>query len=123
MAQAAPGQSPQSEIIDLQCENLGAIQVAVSSTSDHANENAPAWGVGHIVGGNMVLIPFSFDFEGTFTPTGGDPQPISFSSVKGNGGPANGTYDTCTFEESDSDASGTFEATGTVVALIQGGSK
>src|SRR5437870_4329487 len=78
-AQASPGSSPHSDIIDLDCQQLGTLQVVVSNTSDNANEDAPAWGVGHVVGTNMVLIPFSFDFEGTFTPIGGEPEPFSFS--------------------------------------------
>ena len=84
----------------------------------HANENAPAWGVGHVVGTNTVLVPVSFDFEGTFTPTNGSPQDVSFSQVKGNAAPPNGTYDTCTFDLLESSPEGVFDATGTVVALV-----
>ena len=120
VAQAAPGTSPKAQVIDLNCTTLGPIQAVVSSTSDNANENAPAWGVGHVLGTNTVLIPFSFDIEGTFTPPGGTPQPISFTQEKGHGNaaPPNGSYDTCTFQMSDTGPDGTFEATGTVVALI-----
>ena len=123
VAQASPGSGGNSEIIDLQCQDLGAVQVVVSNTSDHANENAPAWGTGRIVGSNTVLIPFSFDFQGTFTPSDNSgSQPVSFSLAKGHGGAApNGNFDTCTFQISETSPEGSFEATGTVVGLIPAG--
>ena len=123
VAQASPGSGGNSEIIDLQCQDLGAVQVVVSNTSDHANESAPAWGVGRVVGSNTVVIPFSFDFEGTFTPSDGSgSQPVSFAQSKGMGkaAPGGATFDTCTFQISDTGPDGSFEATGTVLALISG---
>jgi hypothetical protein len=124
MAHAAPENNPNAEVIDLYCgQPIGHIQIVAPSTSDNANENAPAWGVGHVVGSNMVLIPFSFHFEGSFTPVGGETQYFSFDQTKGKGkaGPAGGTYVTCTFSQSGSDETGDFVFNGTVVALIPQG--
>lgn len=68
------------------------------------------------VGGEMWLLK-SIEAEGTVTPPGGAPQPVSFAQTWGNK-TGLGPSLTCTFEQSVAEDGFVFESTGTVV-LVQ----
>ena len=60
----------------------------------------------------------SFSIEGTFTPTGGDPQPVSDTKVWGGGKDlSNPDAITCTANVSEQNEEGLFEAVIEVIAV------
>ena len=68
--------------------------------------------------GDTHYLAVQFTLEGTFTPTGGTPEPVEETQTWGNGrGLDNPDAITCTatFEESDDD--GTFVADAEVIAV------
>ena len=98
VAQAAPAAAdPNGEVITLDCDTLGTVQVVVFS-------NGPS-SPGLVVGSNQVVIPYELHLDGTFTPTGGDPETFSEDVVKP--APRHGRTDHCTFHEVDTDEFGT----------------
>ena len=63
----------------------------------------------------------TFSIEGTFTPVGGTPEPVSEFKTWAGGKDANSPdLITCTSEVSETDETGTFEATFTVTAVPAG---
>jgi hypothetical protein len=63
----------------------------------------------------------TFSIEGTFTPTGGTPQPFSESKTWAGGKDANSPdLITCTADVSETDGTGTFEAHIEVTAVPVG---
>jgi hypothetical protein len=63
----------------------------------------------------------TFSIEGTFTPTGGTPQPFSESKTWAGGKDANSPdLITCTSDVSETDETGTFEAHFEVTAVPVG---
>ena len=63
----------------------------------------------------------TFSIEGTFTPVGGTPEPFSESKTWAGGKDANSPdLITCTADVSETDETGTFEATFTVTAVPAG---
>jgi hypothetical protein len=70
------------------------------------------------VDGVIKYHAVSFSFEGTFTPTNGDPEPVSETKVWG-GGKDLGNPDaiTCTAEVSEQTVDGVFEAVIEVIAV------
>jgi hypothetical protein len=103
---AAPaGADPKKgEVIELNCDNLGTIQVVVFSNG------APSPGL--VIDSNQVGIPYRLHIEGTFTPIGGEPEPFVDDFEKP--APRNGRLDTCTFHQEGMDEFGSFELDGEV---------
>jgi hypothetical protein len=103
---ADPG-GPNSEIITLDCGELGEIDVAVNGNGD--------WSPGHVVGTNQLLIPVALDISGTFTPVQGEPE--SFSEQTSRHAPPKELFD-CTFHQEGSDEFGSFVVDGIVTAYM-----
>jgi hypothetical protein len=102
---AAPaGADPEGEVVELECDNLGAVQVVVFSNG------APSPGL--VVDSNQVVIPYQLHIEGTFTPIGGEPE--SFVDDFEKPAPRNGRLDHCTFHQEGMDEFGAFELDGEV---------
>ena len=104
MASPAGADPRKGEVVALDCDNLGALEVVVFS-------NGPA-SPGLVVGSNQVLIPYRLHIEGTFTPVGGEPE--SFVDEFEKPGPRNGRLDHCTFHQEGTDEFGSFELDGEV---------
>jgi hypothetical protein len=96
---AAPASADpkKGDTLELACDTLGAVQVVVFS-------NAPV-SPGLVVGSNRVGIPYRLHIEGTFTPTGGEPEPFVDDVVKP--APRNRRLDHCTFHQEFTDEDGT----------------
>lgn len=90
--------------LDLTCDDLGVVEVVLFSSG--------SWSAGLVVQGNQTLIPYEFHFEGTFTPTGGEPQ--FFVEHQTKPAPHNGRTDRCTLHEEEATPDGTFEVDGEV---------
>lgn len=110
VANAGPDNSPQAEIFELDCEEIGLIEVAVTGNG--------AFSPGHIAGSNALLIPVSIEITGTFTPDVGDPE--VFEETSERNAPPDADLITCTFEQSGAEEGGTFEIQGTVVGYVVG---
>ena len=68
--------------------------------------------------GDTQYHAVSFSFEGTFTPTGGAPEPVSFSKTWANGkGADDPDAITCTQDIDETDDTGHFVAHGEVTAV------
>jgi hypothetical protein len=106
-ANADPENSPNSEIIELTCTG------GISGTFEIVTNGNGMWTPGHVIGSNQMLIPYSFEFTETFTPTGGgDPEVFTESIAKK--APRNGRLAECTFGETITIPEGTIEFTGVV---------
>jgi hypothetical protein len=104
-ALAAPAVAdPKGEIIEIQCDALGTLEVVVFSNG------APSPGL--VVNTNQVGIPYKLHIEGTFTPVGGEPE--SFVEEFAKPAPHNGRLDHCSFHQEGSDEFGSFEVDGEV---------
>ena len=96
VAAADPTNAKKGEILQISCDaGLGDLTVALNGNSRLA--------VGH---------PYAIHIVGSFTPTGGDPQPIAEDAQKN--APKNGRLAVCTFHEEGSDEFGSFVIDGTV---------
>ena len=106
VADASPvGADPKKgEIIEIDCEQLGTLEVVVFG-------NGPS-SPGLAVDSNQVGIPYALHIEGTFTPVGGEPE--SFVEEFSKPAPRNGRLDFCTFHQEGSDEFGSFEVDGQV---------
>jgi hypothetical protein len=95
-ANAASADPKRGELITLDCDALGTVDVAVNGNG--------LWSPGHVVDSTQVLVPYKFRFE--FTPTGGGEPEVEEVAKRG---PANGRLDVCTFtiEEEDGTINGT----------------
>ncbi|MGZ4735255.1 MAG: hypothetical protein ACXVKA_04410 [Acidimicrobiia bacterium] len=107
-AGAAKGKNVQQ--LNLHCTKLGDIAVVV--------KGAGTWSAGHVVGSKRVLKPYEIHVTGTFTPTGGSPQPIDENSVKP--APQSRKLDECTFHQEGSDNQGSFSVDGSVKVQYSG---
>ena len=109
-AMADPSNAKKANILNLQCDALGAIQVVTAPGNG-------TWTPGLVVGSNTVGIVYELHLSGTFTPNDGSPvQTFSEDNVKK--GPSSGRTDTCTFSQTFTDENGTGTFGGTVrVAL------
>jgi hypothetical protein len=68
--------------------------------------------------GDTQYHAVTFSVEGTFTPTGGEPEPVSFSKTWANGRGADSPEAiTCTQEINESGPDGTFVAHAEVTAV------
>jgi hypothetical protein len=106
LAQAAPAAAdPKGDILELECDRLGTLEVVVFSNGPFAP--------GLVVGSNQVLIPYDFHIEGSFTPIGGAPE--TFTDDFAKAAPRHGRTDHCTFHEEGSDEFGSFEIDGEVL--------
>jgi hypothetical protein len=95
-ANAASADPKPGELITLDCDALGTLDVAVNGNG--------LWSPGHVVDSTQVLVPYRFRFE--FTPTGGGEPEVEEVAKRG---PAYGRLDVCTFtiEEEDGTINGT----------------
>ena len=93
------------EILELDCDVLGTVEVVVFS-------NATAT-PGLDITSNRVLIPYEVHITGSFTPTGGEPETIQEDVVRR--APRNGRLDSCTFHEEGTDEFGSFEIDGSAL--------
>ncbi len=91
-AAADPSGSPKAETLTVTCDNgLGVLEVVINGNGDLSP--------GHLATSTQIGIPYEFHFTGTFTPTGGDPEPIDLHL--GHPAPNNGRLATCTFHEEE----------------------
>jgi hypothetical protein len=104
LAAPASADPKKGEVIEINCDNLGTLEVVVFS-------NGPA-SPGLVVDSNQVGIPYKLHVEGTFTPTDGEPE--SFVDEFEKPGPRNGRLDHCTFHQEGTDEFGSFELDGEV---------
>ncbi len=89
---AADPSGPDAETVRVTCGNgLGTQEVILNGNGDFSP--------GHVTSSTQVGIPYEFHFTGTFTPTGGAPQPIDIQF--GHPAPQNGRLATCTFHEEE----------------------
>ena len=95
-ANAAEQDPKRGELITLDCDALGTLDIAVNGNG--------LWSPGHVVDSTQVLVPYKFRFE--FTPTGGGEPEVEEVAKRG---PADGLLDVCTFtiEEEDGTLNGT----------------
>jgi hypothetical protein len=84
------------------CEGLGEIFAVSLPTNDQAR-----WTPTFVLDGNQVLVPVSFEFRLTFTPTGGTPQVFVQSASRR--APANATIDSCVAQGTQVGEDGTYE--------------
>jgi hypothetical protein len=104
-AGADPTNAKKGEIITIECDGgLGTLTVALNGNGDFTP--------GHVTTSTQVGIPYALHIEGSFTPTGGEPEPFVDDIAKK--GPRNGRLAVCTFHEAGQDEGGTFEFDGTV---------
>ena len=104
-AGADPTNAKKGQILTIECDSgLGSLTVAVNGNGEFTP--------GHVTTSTQVGIPYAFHIEGTFTPTGGDPETFVDDSAKR--GPRHGRLATCTFHEEGQDENGTFVLDGTV---------
>jgi hypothetical protein len=104
-AAADPTNAKKGEILELRCDGgLGTLTVALNGNT--------LLTPGLVTTSNQVVIPYRLHFEGSFTPTGGDPEPIVEDVQKR--GPHNGRLATCTFHEDESNELGSLVLDGTV---------
>ena len=84
------------------CDGLGEI-FAVSLPANERAQWVPAFSLD----GGQVLVPVSYEYRLTFTPTGGTPQ----TQVKSGSrrAPANATIDRCVANGTQTNADGTIE--------------
>lgn len=91
-AAADPSGSPNAETLTVTCDNdLGVLEVIVNGNGDLSP--------GHLTTSTELGIPYQFHFTGTFTPTGGAPEPIDIQF--GHPAPHNERLATCTFHEEE----------------------
>jgi hypothetical protein len=104
-AAADPTNAKKGEILEVQCDGgLGTLTVALNGNT----ELTP----GLVTTSNQVVVPYRLHIEGSFTPTGGDPEPIVVDVQKP--GPHNGRLATCTFHEGGSNEFGSLVLDGTI---------
>ena len=96
-AGADPVNAKKAEVIALDCDTLGTLEIATNGNGD--------WTPGLVTSGNRVLIPYKFHFE--FTPTGSSE---TFTEDVAKPAPRNGRNDVCTFAVTEPDG----RVTGTV---------
>ena len=104
-AGADPVMAKKSQLISLECEELGSLTVAVNGNG--------AFTPGMVVTSTQVGIPYGFHISGTFTPNDGSP-PQSFSEDNEKRAPRHGRLDVCTFSVDELDPYGTIAFAGTV---------
>lgn len=110
LAVSAPGPAAadpmRGDTITLTCDALGEFDIV-------SPPGGGAWTPGIVLDGTRVLVPYTFDIVGTFTPSDGS-EAQSFEEHTAKNAPHNGRTDTCTFSESGSDENGSFSIEGTV---------
>ena len=102
-ALADPGNGPNTDVLAIDCEQLGPVEIYIST-------NDTRWQAGLVTTSNQVLVPYAFRVEVTIP---GEEEPLVFEEVKGEGAPHNGRLDVCTFPVERDDVTGvvTFWAT------------
>ncbi len=84
------------------CEGLGEIFAVSLPANDHARL-VPTF----VLDGGQVLVPVSYVYRLTFTPTGGEPQTWEQSASRR--APANATIDTCVAQGTQITDEGTYQ--------------
>jgi hypothetical protein len=104
-AGADPVNAPKGEVISIDCDSgLGSLTVALNGNGDFTP--------GHVTTSTQVGIPYALHIEGSFTPTGGEPE--TFVEDIAKRAPRNGRLAVCTFHEEGQDEEGAFTFDGTV---------
>ena len=105
VAAADPTNAKKGEILTVECDaGVGSLTVALNGNGDFTP--------GHVTTSTQVGVPYAFHIEGSFTPTGGEPE--SFVDTGAKRGPRNGRLAVCTFHEEERDDSGTLVLDGVV---------
>jgi hypothetical protein len=105
VASADPVNAKKGQILEIQCDGgLGTLTVALNGNG--------AWTPGHVTTSTQVGVPYRLHLEGSFTPTGGEPE--FFVEDIAKKAPRNGRLATCTFHEEEQDEGGTLVLDGTV---------
>ena len=104
---ADPVNAKNAQTIEVTCDN------GISGTFEVVTNGNGMWTPGHVIGSNQMLIPYSFEFTETFTPTGGGDPEVFTESIAKNA-PRNGRLAECTFGETITIPEGTIEFTGVV---------
>lgn len=84
------------------CEGLGEIFAVSLPSNDHA-QLVPTF----VLDGGQVLVTVSYEYQLTFTPTGGEPQTQVQSASRR--APARATIDTCVAQGTQVTTDGTYE--------------
>ena len=101
----AANADPKSGVLPLECDELGSVEIAVPG-------NGYAITPGLVASSTQVGIPYAITLVGTYTPYGGEPEPIL--DVVERRAPASGRLDHCTFHQEGDDGLGTFVLDGDV---------
>lgn len=104
---ADPTNAKNAEVVELECTN------GITGTLEVVTNGNGMWTPGHVVGSNQKLIPYSFQFTETFTPSGGGSPEINTETITKNA-PRNGRLAVCAFGDSIQIPEGTLEFTGVV---------
>ena len=104
-AAADPINAKKGEILEIHCDGgLGTFTVALNGNTDLTP--------GLVTTSNQVVVPYRLHLEGSFTPTGGEPEPILLDVQKP--APHNRRLAMCTFHEGGRNESGTLVLDGTI---------
>jgi hypothetical protein len=101
----AASADPKSGVLPLECDELGSVEIAVPG-------NGYATTPGLVASSTQVGIPYAITLVGTYTPYGGEPEPILDAVARR--APASGRLDHCTFHQEGDDGLGTFVLDGDV---------
>jgi hypothetical protein len=101
----AANADPKNGVLPLECDELGSVEIAIPG-------NGYATTPGLVAASTQVGVPYAITLVGTYTPFGGDPEPIL--DVFGRRAPASGRLDHCTFHQEGDDGLGTFVLDGDI---------
>ena len=96
---------PKNGLLPLECDGLGSLAIAIPG-------NGIATTPGLVATSTQVGIPYAITLTGTFTPVGGEPEPIL--DVYERRAPAHERLDHCTFHQEGTNESGSFVLDGDV---------
>ena len=101
----AASADPKNGVLPLECDELGSVEIAVPG-------NGYATTPGLVAASTQVGIPYAITLIGTYTPFGGEPEPIL--DVYTRRAPAHDRLDHCTFHQEGADELGSFVLDGDV---------
>jgi hypothetical protein len=96
---------PKNGLLPLECDELGPLAIAIPG-------NGIATTPGLVATSTQVGIPYAITLTGTFTPVGGDPEPIF--DLYERPAPAHERLDHCTFHQEGTNEAGSFVLDGDV---------
>jgi hypothetical protein len=100
---------PTGGVIPLECDELGSVAIVIPG-------NGIATAPGLVVGSTQVGVPYAITLTGTFTPVGGEPEPILDAFERR--APAHDRLDHCTFHQEGANEFGSFVLDGDVFDLV-----